>query len=810
MERINRFIPQVDFSDPANFARYGSAEQYYEDALSRIQREFPYDGSEEEITRFHNESNYVDKYIFDSRYPRTTGYAIFSANGWGGLSGSIIDGYGLPDSQEYIEFKGGPHTASGGMATGKIHQQFTGSNYYDTDIYTTDGTLALDRVGSRESNLQFDWTRGQTIEFWLKKDQFITSSTEKEVIFDLWNGEASGSDSYGRLTIFLSGTADGTSPMRLQAHSGSTTTTVINMLNGDFTTSSIADGNWHHYAVAFISGSSNAMLKSYVDSRPASSVTAALNFRPITGALRARIGALIASPSGSSAVAGAGKLSGSVDEFRYWKSQRTEKEIQENYWTQVRGGTNNEVANAELGVYYKFNEGITGDSSTDSTVLDYSGRITNGTWVGYASGARSTGSAIEESSVVTAGTTEYKDPIIYSFHPDVRSLKDELAASGSVHDYENQASVKDSLPSWMVDEDETKANGELKKLTQIVGSYFDTLQLQVERLPFLTDTTYDSASTKPLPFAQRLLTSRGLEAPEIFVDATLLEYFGNRSSDRAYSLDLHEVKNLIYQNIYNNLSYIYKSKGTEKAFRNLIRCYGIGDEIVKFNAYGNNTEFKLEDTFYDTTTRKNYVDFNDPTRFGAIVYQTASSTSTTANGGSYTYVRGTNVDFASTAEVEVIFPRKLEASNPEFFDTSFVSASIFGYHTTGSITDSAFDFGPAADDKNFQLYFVRTHRESRDGYFRLKSRAGDFDLTSSVYSNVYDNQKWNFAVRVRNESWPQAGGITGSQAKLVLDWYGVNFEYGIVKNRFQFTQSLDGVSDTTLQQYLTEQISPAP
>ena len=689
------------------------------------------------------------------------------------------------------------------MATGKIHQQFTGSNYYDTDIYTTDGTLALDRVGSRESNLQFDWTRGQSIEFWLKKDQFITGSTEKEVIFDLWNGEASGSDSYGRLTIFLSGTTDGTSPMRLQAHSGSTTTNVINMLNGNFTTSSIADGNWHHYAVTFKSGSSNVVLKSYVDSSPANSATYTLNFQPVTGALRARIGALITSPSGSSAVAGAGKLSGSVDEFRYWKSQRTEKEIQENYWTQVRGGTNNEVANAELGVYYKFNEGITGDSSTDSTVLDYSGRITNGTWTGYASGARSTGSAIEESSVVTAGTTEYKDPIIYSFHPDVRSLKDELAASGSVHDYENQASVKDSLPSWMVDEDETKANGELKKLTQIVGSYFDTLQLQVERLPFLTDTTYDSASTKPLPFAQRLLTSRGLEAPEIFVDATLLEYFGNRSSDRAYSLDLHEVKNLIYQNIYNNLSYIYKSKGTEKAFRNLIRCYGIGDEIVKFNAYGNNTEFKLEDTFYDTTTRKNYVDFNDPTRFGGIVYQTASSTSTTANGGSYTYVRGTNVDFASTAEVEVIFPRKLEASNPEFFDTSFVSASIFGYHTTGSITDSAFDFGPAADDKNFQLYFVRTHRESRDGYFRLKSRAGDFDLTSSVYSNVYDNQKWNFAVRVRNESWPQAGGITGSQAKLVLDWYGVNFEYGIVKNRFQFTQSLDGASDTTLQQYLT-------
>ena len=50
---------------------------------------------------------------------------------------------------EYISFVGGPHTASGGMPAGTLHYTFTGSNYYDTDIYGTDGALALDRVGSR-------------------------------------------------------------------------------------------------------------------------------------------------------------------------------------------------------------------------------------------------------------------------------------------------------------------------------------------------------------------------------------------------------------------------------------------------------------------------------------------------------------------------------------------------------------------------------------------------------------------------------------------------------------------------------------
>ena len=42
IERINRFIPQADFNDPNSFVIYGSAQSYYEDAISRIYSQFPY------------------------------------------------------------------------------------------------------------------------------------------------------------------------------------------------------------------------------------------------------------------------------------------------------------------------------------------------------------------------------------------------------------------------------------------------------------------------------------------------------------------------------------------------------------------------------------------------------------------------------------------------------------------------------------------------------------------------------------------------------------------------------------------------
>ena len=87
--------------------------------------------------------------------------------------------------------------------------------------------------------------------------------------------------------------------------------------------------------------------------------------------------------------------------------------IKENYFTQVRGGTNTDISNTELGVYYKFNEGITGDDSIDSTVLDYSGRISNGIWFGYQSDARATGSAILCGGWCQADRGVQRDPHLF-------------------------------------------------------------------------------------------------------------------------------------------------------------------------------------------------------------------------------------------------------------------------------------------------------------------------------------------------------------------------------------------------------------
>ena len=799
IERINRFIPQVDYSDPANFAVYGSARKYYADSVNRIISQYPYDGSEEEITRYNNESNYLDLHILENDYPRTNGHIIVAADD----NGSATTGtdFGNPDVKSYVTFFGGPNAIAGGMTTGSFHLQFTGSNYYDTDIYQTDGTLALDRVGSREGNLTYNLpNKGLTVEFWQKgaDDKAFAIGGNSECLFDLWNGELSSSAQYGRLTIFASNSA-GTSNQSifLNAYSGTVGIQNLEILQGSSDTVYSAP-SWKHLAFAFSSGSTQGLtVKSYLNGALTTTTGSSLALNEVTGALRGRVGSLLTNPSGNAIgtdMSGFGKTTGvAYDEFRYWKAERTEKEIQQNYWTQVRGGTNNEIANAELGVYYKFNEGITGDATVDATALDYSGRISNGTIFNYGTTSnsntlRNVGSAIVSAS---AATSEFKDPIIYASHPDVVALVDRLESSGSVHDFENQAAIIDTLPGWIVEEENQSGNGELSRLTQILGSYMDTLNLQIQSLPDLANNTYLSGSDKPIPFMRNLLSSRGLAVPEIFVDADLLQRFANRSDTESYTLDINDTKNLIYKNIYNNLTYLYKSKGTEKAFRNLIRCYGIGEDVIRFNAYASNQTFDIQETRQDRVIRKNYVDFNHPDRFDGVVYQNSSSIA----GGGATYFSGSNPlnAYAETAEIEVIFPRKFEFANSQYFDTPFITASVFGKmvaRPNPAQINANFDTGRSW----YNVYAVRTQKNSKDVYFVLDSPFNFVaPLTSSVYSNVYDNQKWNFAVKIKSKNWPYTTGSVASGDSSPNDcdvtFVGYNVENGVVRNEFSITTS---------------------
>lgn len=770
-EDRKRFIPQVDFSKPENFARYGLAEKYYEDSIRRIYEDYPYDGSSREKQQFQNESTYMDLWLLANKYPRRNGYVILSADGWGTnvTSPSLATQfYGEPTDKEYISFVGGPHTSSEGMLGKKLSSTFDDSNKYSTNIYDDAGFTG---DGSRESNLKTNFDNGVTVEFWLKKDAFDNSKTQKEVVFDLWNNVTSSAASYGRILLQVTGTA-GSSPFILSVQSGSTAIFEEQAFGTTLSTASLQ--TFGHYAFRIYNSASACYVDFYNNGvLLETQINAVATPSEITGALHANIGALTSPAVISTAEYGAkgwGKLSGSVDEFRFWKTKRSSKQIGRYWFTQVEGGANDDVANASLGVYYKFNEGISGITSIDSTTLDYSGRITNGSWTGYGSNSRSTSSAMV---LAGAASSEFKDPVIYSENPAVVSLLAEMKSSGSYHDYNNVASLYNTLPSWVVEQDQQES-GYLKELTQIMSSYLDTLYLEVDQLNTIKNVSYVSSSNKEIPFANELLNNSGFIAPNMFTSADLLNQIFSRDETKNYEEDLFGVKNLIYKNVYNNVVDIYKSKGTEKSFRNLIRCYGVDENLVRINAYANNLTYDLSEDYKFTTAKKRLVDFYRPDTFNATIYQqTASSVPNSVSFISAS--QGSLEDYTSfTTEAEFILPKKKTIGESGYYPTPFTTSSILGFHTADS--SDATNFTWPTNDYDLQLYTVKpnTNGNLSDGYFLVTSSYYGVALTSSVINGMYDNRKWNVALRV-SPSKNQANLVSGSATtNYTLEFYALN------------------------------------
>ena len=714
--------------------------------------------------------------------------------------------------------------------------------------------------GTRRSNLRSNFDDGVTIEFWLDQDSNIsadpyTSHGQKKVVFDMWNGAPSASADYGRITLGISasnttdssnrffvltcqsGTTEWDAGATNQTASGFYDTTI----SDDFTTTEFQQ--WKHYAVTIQNSGSSLVAKFFVTGGIQKETTlktgiatglGEINSKPsnqVDGStwkagLRAHLGALILAPSGTTVtmpgatsipdrLIGAGRLSGSLDEFRFWKVARSAREIGTNYFTQIRGGVNTDISNTTLGVYYKFNEGITGNTSVDKSVLDYAGRVTNGVWTGYTAGARNVGSAIISAS---AASKEYKDPIIRPNHPDVISLKSSLVAKGEYHDLNNNSSMLSLLPGWIIDDEEVGQDSDLQNMCHIIGAYFDKLYLQISQISRLKNLTYTSASHKPFPFAEHLPQSLGLYSPELFVDASVMEKFTNRTDTTLFEGDLHDTKNLIYSNLYNNLTAIYKSKGTEKAIKNIFRCFNIDEKLLRLTINSNREEFTLHNNVQQTLIHKNCANFNTASNTNAVVYQYSSSVA--AYGPSQGYITGAAnlLKYGFTAEANIVFPH-FDMVN-DTTGRNFISCSLFGAAT---VIDGTAVTGPPAlgsknltgvdtrfannypgisnaDVANFQVSAVRTKPYSKDVYFVLESKyagaGGDKpfpELTSSTFLNVYDNEEWNISVRIKPSTYPNAGQVGAGSDTYTYDveFYGVNAINDTITNTFKVSSSID-------------------
>ena len=782
IKQRSRYIPKLDYSDPSSFCFYGSSERYYKDSIDRVYNTYPYDGSKAEKMEWSLTASYLDLYMLEHEYPKAKGHVAFSNGGWG-TRAAVEGAYGLSSAPEYIYFVGGPHS----------------------------GTM-FNSSKKRESNLKIDGSTGNTAEFWLKKQSFVGSSlTTREVIFDAHtSGSITGTSKHGRFTVLLDSSVGSGSPFKLTYLSGTAGITDQVLGTTAVTKATVADNAWHHYAVTVVHSGSNIVSKLYVDGVLEDTNTASVaSFGSVDRNFVGTIGALATGSSGGTAAKiGYGKLSGSLDEFRYWKTARTEKQIGRYFYRPVHGGTDKDNNNPELGLYYKFNEGIIGVQSYDEVVLDYSGRIGNGKVIGWSNTFRSSTSGIESSTNLPEDSySEPGDPIINGKNPLVQALLTKFNNFGKSHDIQNGSSLANTVPSYFMQEDKTGLMGEL---VQIIAATLDDIFLKIKFLPNIKDYNYrdffdqkgvqqssdtnnfllgceDSTDYKftgnhSKPWVNYILEHFGLATTEIFPNADLIETFLQKSDKLTFEQNLHEVKNAILSNIHSNLIHIYNTKGTEKSFRNLIRCFGVDDELIKLNVYGNNESYKLEKKPIYTTVKQKSLNFANANYQGTL-YQTASNKLYMEQR----YITSSTAPKPLTLEASIVFP------DNNSITTNLQTASLFGMHSVQGASGSgdALTWHPL-DSGSMQAYFVRRNNFAGDGYFLLTSSAGAFTAVSSSYiPGVYDNTHWNISVRVAKKGDIDFGltKLSGSTGYKV-EFTGYNYDLDVLKNSFYVTSSI--------------------
>jgi hypothetical protein len=674
----NKFLSDVDYSNAANFARFGLAEEYYKNAINYINDEYPYDGSKLEKLKWLNSLNEFEYYLFTNEYPKYSGYLFLSG------------------TNRYL---GAYSPSKDTLETSSMQIFVDGNKYY--------------------VNKTLNYNDGFSFEAWMN----FSGSASQSNIFTINTILSSSGGLYNSPYAKIYKTSNN---FYLSSSKG------VNNFNKQ-----IDLNNWHHYVFNVDKNSCSLFVDGELNEQFSSSVvfnsSDVFNYYKIglltqsvsvsqTGSYNKDYSFLLCSASNFY-----------IDEAKYWSKTRTIEDIGRFWFTDVNGNDVNDSKANNLIFYYKFDEGF--DPNYGYLVLDYSGYKNNGFITNYTASCRITGSAINSSSIVqdvVFGNVVIASPISASSQI-LQSFYNSKIQIAKEYDINNFNSLYKKFPSWLLEAEENEETKHLKQIVQIFSSYFDDLYNKIKEFSKYKHIKNNQDIQKIYPFYDKILTSTGFDVTELFNNLNIVEKYSSRTEENLFDQDIQKTKNAILQNIYNNLSFILKSKGTEKSIRSFLRSYGVNDDLVRINLYADRGQFEITDNFKETVIKKKTLTLKGDK--SVFLSSSAITMPQTDDEGKF------------TLEASFAFP-------PSLFNFVENTSSVMGLFITNT---GIFETSSA----KLQMYV--SVEKNTDG-FRFCFRTGSSQQlvgSSSLYKNLYDNTIWNLALSMypNVDDTTSAGGI---------------------------------------------------
>ena len=306
---------------------------------------------------------------------------------------------------------------------------------------------------------------------------------------------------------------------------------------------------------------------------------------------------------------------------------------------------------------------------------------------------------------------------------EVKAWYEVIVSEAEVYDRENPNYLVNNLPEYLRDDYESK---DFLSFLDMMGHHFDVIWTYINGLNQNKILEHKPVKGMMDKMVYHMLESMGWEGKRAFDSQFLWEYaFGkNKDGSQKYGMSLSDANDEVWRRILNNLPYLLKHKGTGRAMKAIMACYGIPQSMLTIMEFGgpqDPTGGGVTKFTFDDRTAAIRLDENSSVK---IPWHTTPST----------------LDFPNCVEFRIRPSSSIDTVATLISGSEFTLDLI---QTTGSFYKLELNFG---GNDSTSTYFVTSGLNVPyvDITYawgpELKTGSLDFPLSTEHYSNVVINR----------------------------------------------------------------------
>ena len=168
---------------------------------------------------------------------------------------------------------------------------------------------------------------------------------------------------------------------------------------------------------------------------------------------------------------------------------------------------------------------------------------------------------------------------------EVQSWYESIIVLAENYDRFNPNYLNNNLPEFLTTDPE---NNDFILFMDMIGQHFDIIWAYINGINRAKSKAESAELGIPNELVWYFLKSFGWEGKRAFDSQFLWEYaFGeNKDGTQKYGMSLEEANNQIWRRIINNLPYLLKHKGTSRAMKAIMACYGVPQSLLTIMEFG--------------------------------------------------------------------------------------------------------------------------------------------------------------------------------------------------------------------------------